>query len=340
MKANPPAGTGQSKYPSLAISKEKAMAMFPIDREPKITTLDKPVIIETSCPGWQVGGARFPAVPITIKDQIRELTDSVKAGAVAVHVHPRNPKTGDAELDARLMKEVMDGVFANVGDCITMTSSWYPVARSDGDYITHTEELLELGEGNKYVQGAVVLPVGHFTNWNGGTYFSAKATVEGIKWMEAHSVKPDYLLRDTYSHLGFKEHLFDHGVSTWKPYLMSLNLGKHNSHTIQQDPWSFMQLITNQNMVKATVPESIIGVQAGGRNWLPIVTMGMLLGAEVFRVGIEDCYWIYPHKDDIIKKDSDVVKMTVEIANILGRRVITDADEARKILGMKLTSKL
>jgi hypothetical protein len=34
------------------------------------------------------------------------------------------------------------------------------------------------------------------------------------------------------------------------------------------------------------------------------------------------------------------VKMTVDIANILGRRVVTRADEARRILGIKLTSKL
>ena len=317
-----PSSTKASKFPPLAISKEMAAAMFPVEKEPRIPTLDKPVIIETSCPGWQIGGERFPAVPVTIADQVKELSDSVKAGAVAIHVHPRDPRTGEAQLNAKLMKEVLDGVFANVGDCITMSSSWYPVAKGAIDYITHTEELLELGQGNLYVQGAVILPIGHFTNWNGGTFCSPKATVEGVKWLEAHSVKPDYLLRDTYSHIAFKHHIFDHGVSVWKPYLMSINLGKHNSHASHQDPWSHLQLITNQNMVKETLPDSIIGVQAGGRNWLPMVVMGMLLGAQLFRVGIEDCYWLYPHKDELIKKDSEVVKMTVEIANLLGRTLI------------------
>jgi hypothetical protein len=32
--------------------------------------------------------------------------------------------------------------------------------------------------------------------------------------------------------------------------------------------------------------------------------------------------------------------MTVDIANILGRRVVTDVAEARKILGIELTSKI
>jgi DNA-binding transcriptional regulator YhcF (GntR family) len=45
-------------------------------------------------------------------------------------------------------------------------------------------------------------------------------------------------------------------------------------------------------------------------------------------------------QDEIIKKHSDVVKMTVELAQRHGRRVVTNAEEARKILGMKLTSKL
>ena len=119
-----------------------------------------------------------------------------------------------------------------------------------------------------------------------------------------------------------------------------MNLGKHDSHAIQQDPWSHLQLITSVYTVKATIPESTIGLNTGGRNWLPILTTAILLGVEYFRVGIEDCYWLYPHKDEIIKKNSDVVKMVVDLATLLGRRVVTDPVEARKVLGMRLTSKL
>ncbi len=65
-----------------------------------------------------------------------------------------------------------------------------------------------------------------------------------------------------------------------------------------------------------------------------------MLGAVLFRVSIEDCYWLYPHKDKHVKKNSGIVKMAVEMANILGRRVVTDADEGIKMLGVKLTLKL
>jgi hypothetical protein len=49
---------------------------------------------------------------------------------------------------------------------------------------------------------------------------------------------------------------------------------------------------------------------------------------------------MYPHKNEIIKKHSDVVKLTVEMAQMLGRKVVTDAKTARKILGLRLTSRL
>lgn len=91
-------------------------------------------------------------------------------------------------------------------------------------------------------------------------------------------------------------------------------------------------------MVLATEPDSIVGVYPGGRNWLPILVLGLLMGTPLIRVGIEDCYWVYPHRDEVIKKNSDMVTLARDIAERLGRRVVTDPDEARQILGLKLTS--
>jgi 3-keto-5-aminohexanoate cleavage enzyme len=326
------------KYDVVTMTKEAATRMFPVDKEARISTLDKPVFIESACPGWQIGGNRFPAVPCTVKDQIREISDSVKAGAGVVHIHPRDPETCMMQINPSLLKEIMDGVFNEVGDCVTWNHSWYPVRDGEIDYITETNELLEMGDGNKYIQGSVVLPVGRFSGM-GNSSFTHKATGAGLKWMEAHSVKPIYQLYDTYSHFHFKRFM-DDNTSVAKPYVFNLHMGKHDSHSIHQDPWSFMQAITNVNMVKATIPDSIIGMYSGGRNWLPLMIMGMMLGVDVVRVGIEDCYWMWPHKDEVIKKNSDTVKIAVDVANILGREVITDPNQIRKICGMKLTSKL
>lgn len=115
---------------------------------------------------------------------------------------------------------------------------------------------------------------------------------------------------------------------------MNINFGKHHSHAIHHDPWAQMQVIANMSMVKELLPESIIGVYAGGRNWLPVLVQGLLSGAVVVRVGIEDCYWMWPHRNEIIRKNSEVVKMVADMATMLGRKVITDPVEARAYLGM------
>lgn len=249
-------------------------------------------------------------------------------------MHPRDPETGNAKVDPHLLKRVLDGVFDQV-DCATLSHTW--AAKEEADYISETEELLELGKGNKYCQGLVVLPVGFRSAT--GAYHTQRAVEEGIKWLEAHDVKPVYQLYDTYVIWGLKQKVFDREVSSWKPYLFNLLLGKHHSHAVHRDPWALLQLMTNYNMVKETEPDCILGVYPGGRNWLPLATMGLLLGAQLIRVGIEDCYWMDPNRDDIIRKNSDTVKAVVDIASALGRKIVTDAHEARRILSLRLTSK-
>lgn len=315
---------------------ERVADHFPVDKEKKIMTMAKPVIIESACPGWQIGGARFPAVPISFEEQVRETVDSIRAGAIAVHMHPRNPKTGNAVANPKLLAEILGAVFDEVGDFVTLSHTW--AAREQVDYISETAELLERGGGNKFCQGSVVLRAGHLSAT--GTFHPAKNVVEGVQWLEAHEIKPIFQLYDTYVMWDFKHKILDTGVARLRPYVFNLHMGKHHAHTIHEDPWSYLQLITNYNMIRATEPDSVIGVYPGGRNWLPIVVQGLIMGTQLVRVGIEDCYWMYPHTDEIIRKNSDTVTVIREIAERLGRRVVTDPEEARAILGIKLTSKL
>src|SRR3972149_8310082 len=124
MKKKMAGNAGRSKNTTFTMTKDVVTDMFPVEMEPRIPTMDKPLVIESACAGWQVGGARFPAIPIALKDQIKEQIDSVKAGAIIVHVHPRNPKTGEAQMNFPLLAEILDGIFAGVGDCVVFTHSW------------------------------------------------------------------------------------------------------------------------------------------------------------------------------------------------------------------------
>jgi 3-keto-5-aminohexanoate cleavage enzyme len=332
VSTKPPASTSP-----LTMTKDIVDSMFPVDTEPRIPTMDRPLLIESACPGFQMPGPRYPAIPVRMEDQIRVQAESLQAGAVISHMHPRDPKTGEARMDHKLLAQVMDGVFAEIGDFISFTHSWYPVAGATVDMITGTQELLDLGGGNKYVQGTLLNPI-RYTAHGQQSLITEKDTVEGVKWLNDNDVKPVYQLLDTYSHLAFKRALFDKGLDRSQPLIMNIQLGKHDATPINQDPWSHIQLISIMNTIRQNVPGCLIGIYAGGRNWLPMTVMGMLLGADIVRVGIEDAYWMWPHRDEIVKNNVDVVKMTVDLAGMLGRKVVTDVNEARGILGIKLTS--
>jgi uncharacterized protein (DUF849 family) len=329
------------KTTPFALTTEMVADKFPVETEPAIDTMDRPLIIESACPGFQKGGARYPAIPILLEDQIKAQVDSVKAGAIIAHVHPRDPKTGEAQMNHRLLAQVLDGIFEGAGDFVTYTHSWTPIPNTPGEGISGTEELLELGGGNKYCQGSLLVPIGHSSTGTGKpSLVTEKATIDAIRWMNAHDVKPVYQLFDTYTHLDFKRRVFDRGADTSRPYAMNIQLGKHDATATSQDPWSHLQIINSIYAVRQAIPGCLIGIYPGGRNWLPMATMGILLGADVIRVGVEDCFWMYPHRNDIIESHAEVVKTFVDLARTLGRRVVIDADEARQILGIKLTSTL
>lgn len=70
---------------------------------------------------------------------------------------------------------------------------------------------------------------------------------------------------------------------------------------------------------------------------MPITMTAILAGVDLVRVGIEDTYWMYPHRDDVIQKNMDCVNKIIDFCGLIGRR-IAGVDEARKILGIEVTS--
>ena len=328
---------------------------FPIELEPRIPTMDKKLIIEcattgpavrywgprdiypTEPPGYKEGGIRFAAVPCTIEEQATAIIDAVRAGAAAIHHHAIDPKEGyrtERSYAPELQAEIFDRVFKEV-DMVTLQDTFDRMG-AHVDWKKKTKNLLASGGGNKYCQGSVVL-VGFGKYEPDDFHISEKSLVEGVPYLEEHDVKPIYQLYNPASLTRLKEVLIDHGLTKNKPYVLNLHMGKHDSYLIHKDPWAALQLIASFHMVKETIPGSVMGFYGGGRNWLPTTVLAIMLGIDIVRVGIEDCYWTYPHKNDVIPSNADVVRKIATIAKELGREIATP-DQARDILGIKLTS--
>jgi len=309
---------------------------FPVEQEIPILTLNKPLILESAFPGW-IPIAINPNIPIKADLVAKEVIESVKIGATAIHVHPRDPEDGGLRMDPPLLKKTLDPVLEQCPDIITWNHSWCGKPDEPIDYKTHTAEILELGGGPKYVQASVVLIRHNPENRGSIREGDMKAIKEGIVFLEENGVKPVFQIYDTNGIQVLAREIIDPGVAKWKPFMCCLHMGKHHSTYIGTDPWAYLQLISSLNALKAVIPDCVTGLRAGGRNWLPITTAAILLGIDMVGVGMEDCLWMYPHKDEIIKKNAEVVRKIVTITEELGREIATP-DQARQLLNMKKPS--
>ena len=325
---------------------------FPVIFEPKIPTMDKKLVIEAAIPGWQPvewweerGVKGIP--PTTIEGQADAIVECVKAGAAVIHTHPRDPNTGimapfttakGLERHTELLTAIMDRAFKEV-DFITAHHTWtFDLSkRRDVDYLTLSQHILDAGKsngtGNRDIQAALIMTEPAFSD---RCIMSTRAAREGVEFMEANGIKPMFSMQ-SFSFPKFRRALFDNDLAKWKPYWVAIQMGKHNDDQNFSDPWSYIQTINNISMFRESLPDdTFLGIHPAGRNWLPVAVMGILYGCELIRVGLEDQFWLYPHRDDISQKASDTVELVANIARNLGREIATPAD-ARERLGIKLT---
>ena len=327
---------------------------FNAPAQPKTTSMAKKVAIEAAIPGWQPiswyeerGVTNLP--PVTFDDQANAIVECVKAGASVIHTHPRDPDTGmTARMDpvgspssrhAQCLMEIMDRA-REKADFVCAHHTWWgnPAKGSQADFVTQTKLLLEAGKakgiGNWYVQSALIMTEGNFEV--GHATFDVESIQEGVKWMEANGVKPLVEI-ECFAIPRVKQHLIDAGLLK-KPFWAVIQEGKHSDdRAFGGDPWTQLEVITSLGLAKQALGEdTFLGIAPAGRNWLTMATMALLGGIELIRVGIEDQFYLYPHKDDISRKASDTIEIVAKLAKALGRELATPQD-VRNRVGIKLT---
>ena len=80
-------------------------------------------------------------------------------------------------------------------------------------------------------------------------------------------------------------------------------------------------------------PDAFIMVCAAGRASLYVATLAAVMGLHI-RIGMEDTYWLWPHRDDRIQSNGQVFDLASKLAEVIGRPVATRA-EYRQMIGVK-----
>jgi 3-keto-5-aminohexanoate cleavage enzyme len=72
-------------------------------------------------------------------------------------------------------------------------------------------------------------------------------------------------------------------------------------------------------------PEGLIMVCAAGRASMHLATLAASMGLHI-RVGMEDTYWKWPHRDDRIESNVESLGLAKQLAEVVGRPVATPAE--------------
>ena len=297
----------------------------------------KKVILTAAITGAVHIPSMSPYLPITPEQIIDEAVAAHEAGAAVVHLHTRNPETGQPTGDPGLMKEVVDGIRercdviigCTTGGAIGMTNeerlAALPVAKPElascnagsvnfcfsgiADKIKEPKYDWEI----PFVQNTYQVP---FAN-------TFKDIEEYILLMNKYGTKPEFEVYDV-GMLSNIQYFIKKGILKTPVYIQFV-IG-----VMGGIPAS----VNNLNFLKRTADE-VIGAEnyvwscaATGKSEFEIGAVSAILGGNI-RVGLEDNLFL--EKGVLAKSNAELVAKMARICGEFGKEIAT-SEEARQML--------
>lgn len=274
---------------------------------------------------------KHPEIPVTPEQIAQAALGAAQEGAAIVHIHVRDPETGQGSRRVELYREVMDRIrernaeviinmTAGMGGDVTFGPGEDPLAiPGEGtdmvgplERLAHVEELLP--EICTLDCGTMNFGEGNFIVVNTPEMLRAKA-----RRVQALGVKPELEVFDT-GHLWFVKRLVADGLIDGAP-MVQLCMGI---------PYGApADIATLQSMV-GQLPEGCVwSTFAISRMQMPFVAAAALLGGNV-RVGLEDNLYL---DKGVFASNAQLVERAREILERMGVRVL-GPDAARERLGL------
>lgn len=288
------------------------------------------------------GAVHIPSMseylPITPQQIIDEAVAANQAGAAVVHLHARDPKTGQPTGSPELMKKIADGIRASCDVVIGITTG--------GAIGMSSEERL----------AAVPVCQAELASCNAGSInfcfspIADKISEPKFDW-EIPFVKNTYQVTFTNTFQGIDDYIRIMNENNTKPEFEVYDVGQISNiaYFVKQGvlkspvylqfvlgimggiPATLDNLLFLYNTAKKVLGDNFVwSCAAAGKDQFDLTTAAMLLGGNV-RVGLEDN--LYISRGVLAKSNAEPVAKVKSIAALLGRETATP-DEARAILGV------
>ncbi len=280
-----------------------------------------------------------PYLPVTPEEIVREALAAAEAGASILHLHARNPETGQPdqtpEAFARFLPRIKQGTDA----VINITSGGSPYMKVEERVLpaaTFKPEVASLNMGSinfglfpllqKYKDFKFEWERQHLENTRDLVFRNTFKDIEYIlATCSGNGTRFEFECYDI-AHLYNLRHFLDRGLVKPPLFIQSVFgiLGGIGTH-----PEDLMHMKRTADRLFGTDYQwSILGA---GRHQIALATIGASMGANV-RVGLEDSLWAGPGR--LAKSNADQVRIIRQVLEGLSLEVATPA-EAREMLQLK-----
>lgn len=281
-----------------------------------------------------------PALPVTPEELIEEGVAAANAGASIIHVHVRDPETGQPSSDLDLFREVAAGIKAET-DAIVQPTTGGSAEMSVEERIAVVPELEpETASCNMGSMNFGLYPIleaydefeqdwepAYLDESRDFIFRNTFGDIETLlKTFDEHGTKPELECYDV-GHLYTAKHFLDRGLLD-PPLRIQFVMGIHGGIGAEPEQLTHMYQ-TAEKLFGDNYSFSVIGA---GKQEFPLGTQGVSMGGHV-RVGLEDN--LYLGQGELAESNADLVTKIVDLTKSITGRGIADPAETREFLDLK-----
>lgn len=293
--------------------------------------MDTKTILTCAVSGNAPFNRKHPNFPVTPAQIAASCLEAAAAGASVVHIHVRDPETGEGSRDPALFREVVDRIRdSGVDILINLTCGlgafFLPDPENEArglpgsDMLTAQERVRHLAD---CLPDIASMDITTGNQEEGETQFVYLNTTRTLRQMarlfQQHGVKPELEVFSAGDIL-FGNQMVAEGLIDNAPlYQMVLGVKWAAPSTVET-------ILYQKSLLPANAHWAAFGI---GRQQMPMVAQAALLGGNV-RVGLEDNLYL---SRGVFASNGQLVERAVTIIEMIGKQVATPA-EARIQLGL------
>lgn len=263
-----------------------------------------------------------PHQPLTPEEILASAREVAAAGASAVHIHVRDDEGYNV-----LSPERFEAVIQPLHD-------EFPDLPVDGCLVPALDG--EWDQMNKVLESGLLdaAPINSTATYVGDSLFVKPTPIlleKTRRILEVGSV-PEIAVYTDADVSNADRYLFKSGLI--KEGAVWLVLPALPGCSPMENPRQMISGLTRTvEAIRDVDPKAVIMVCAAGRASTHLATLAALMGLHI-RVGMEDTYFKWPHRDDRLESNLEALRLAQQLAAVVGRRVATPS-EARAIMGLK-----